>query len=117
VVDGVAQELGRSAHLARQVAAGVDGGIPAPPAQRRQIAAAIAAQPFQVGKQLGMGAAAVEERDLVAARPRRLDQVAPEVERAAQDQESHRHPRSISMRCRAFTQQLPPAAAAAPRAR
>src|SRR6185503_17687367 len=63
--------------------------VPPAPAQRREIARAIAAQALDVREELGVRGPAVEERDLVPGRQRRIDGVASEIPRSSEDQELH----------------------------
>src|SRR5262249_28366923 len=89
VADAAEQQLGASADDLRQVAGGVDAGIPGPGFERAQVGGAITAQLLDPGEELGRGAAAIEQRDPMPAAERALDQETPEETRAAEDQELH----------------------------
>ena len=89
MTDRAAQQLGRGANHTRHVAGRVDHRVPLTPLERREPAVAVAAQLLDLGKELGVRLATVEERDLVAARERRLDRRAAEELRPAEDEQSH----------------------------
>jgi hypothetical protein len=89
VVDGVAQQLGRGADDAGQVARRVDDRVPRAAFERAQVAVAIAAQLLGLREQLGVRLAAVEERDLVALLERVLDDGTAEELRPAEDEQPH----------------------------
>ena len=59
------------------------------PAQRVEVAVAVAAQLLDVGEELGPRLAAVEQRHVVAARERGVDRVAAEELRAAENEDPH----------------------------
>ena len=80
------------------VAARVDGGVPRAPAQRRQVAGAVAEDVLGLGEEVGAVAAAVEERDLVAAAQGLGGDVAAEEDGAAEDEQAH-DPQPISCAC------------------
>ena len=63
--DVVAQKFRRVAHMAGDVAAVVDHGVPGAAAQRVELVVTVADQRLHAGEELGVGAAAVEERDVV----------------------------------------------------
>jgi hypothetical protein len=67
----------------------VDDGVKAATNERSEVAIAIAAQLLELRKELGPRLAAVEERDIMAARERRSDDVAAEEDRATEDQDVH----------------------------
>ena len=90
VPDAVGEQLGRLAHDARQVARGIDHDVPVAALERREVAVAVAAQLLDVGKELRVGLAAVEQRHLVPARERLVDDRATEELRPAEDQHPHR---------------------------
>ena len=83
------QSLGGGPHDARQVAGGVDHGVPAAAAERLEATVAVSEQVLGVRKQPGVRPAAMEQRDVMAARARRLDQVAPQEQRSAEEEEAH----------------------------
>jgi hypothetical protein len=87
VIDRVREQLGRSADDPRDVPRRIDDGVPAPALERAQVAVAVAAQVLRLGVELRAGAAAVEERQLVAGRKRGLRNRAPEELRAAEEEE------------------------------
>ena len=87
--DRALQRFRRRANDTGQIARGVDHRVPGTAPERSQVVLAIAPEVLDFRKQTGVGAAAVEERDRVAAGTRGLDDVASEVERAAEDQEAH----------------------------
>jgi hypothetical protein len=68
----------------------VDDGVKAATNERSEVAVAIAAQLLELRKELGTRLAAVEQRDIVAARDRRFHDVAAEEDRATEDQDVHR---------------------------
>ena len=59
------------------------------PAQRVEVAVAVAAQLLDVREELGPRLAAVEHRHVVAARERGVDRVAAEELRAAENEDAH----------------------------
>jgi hypothetical protein len=87
VPNRVGEQLGRGADDARDVAGRVDDRVPAPALERSQVAVAVAAQVLRLRIELGPGAAAVEERQLVTGGERRLRDRAPEELRPAEQEE------------------------------
>ena len=85
----VPERVDRLADDARDVTARVDDRVETLPTQCCEVAVAVAAQLLHVGKELGPRLAAVEHRHVVTARERRVDRVAPEELRAAEDQDAH----------------------------
>jgi len=77
------------AHDAREVARRVDDRVPFPSEQPVEPAVAIAADARQLRVQVGARRAAVEERHLVAALERCVDDRAADELRATEEQESH----------------------------
>ena len=71
------------------VAARVDGGVPRASLQRREVAGAVAEDVLGIGEEIGAVAAAVEDRDLVAAAQRLGGHVAAEEDGAAEDEQTH----------------------------
>jgi hypothetical protein len=67
------------------------------PAERGQVAVAVAAQPLDAREQIGVGTAAIEDGHLVVAFEGGLDEVSTEEGRPTQDQELHR-PRRLRRR-------------------
>jgi len=65
--------------------AGIDHRIPFPARQRVEALVAVAEQGFDLGKHVGM-VTSVEQRDLVSALQRRVDDVSPEEHGPAQHQ-------------------------------
>ena len=89
--DAAGEQAGGVANPARDARGGVDDRVPFAGAERLQLAGvAVAVQGLDLREERRIRPAAVEERDLVAARLRRLDQMPAEEERPAQDQHSHR---------------------------
>jgi hypothetical protein len=78
VAAGVAQYLGGAPHDLRHVPRHVEHGIPGPALERGHVPRPVAVQLFDVRKELAIRLAAVEERQLVPARQRRLDDRAAE---------------------------------------
>ena len=76
-------------HDARHVAARVDDRVERASLERGQVAVAVAAQLLDVREQLGPRLAAVEERHVVAAFERRVDDVAAEELRSAENEDAH----------------------------
>ena len=71
------------------VSARVDGGVPRASLQRREVAGAIAEHVLGIGEEVGAVAAAVEDRDLVAAAQGLGGHVAAEKDGAAEDEQTH----------------------------
>ena len=91
VADAVAEERRGLAHPAGHAGRGVDDGVPAPCSKTRQVAGgAVAVQRLDVRVEAGRRLPAVEERHLVAARLGALDQVSPDEERPAENEDPHR---------------------------
>jgi hypothetical protein len=93
-----AQQLGRLPHDPRHEAARVDDGVPAAAAQRVQVPVPVAAQLLDLREELGVRHTPVEERHLVSAGERRLDDGAAEELRPAEDEELHSASSSPSSR-------------------
>src|SRR5262249_60315192 len=90
LADSPAQAFAAPADDVRQVTAGVEARVPGTAAfERAQIARAVAAQLLDFREQLGLGAAAVEERDGMAARERGGDERTAGETRAAENEETH----------------------------
>jgi hypothetical protein len=87
-VADVAERLDRLADDPRHVPARVDDRVERAAAKRAEVAVAIAAQLLDLGEEVRVRQAAVEQRDVVAARERALDDRAAEELRAAEDQSS-----------------------------
>ena len=81
--DTSAQCIDRQTHDARDERRDVDYGVPLPSGEGVQALCPIAADLLDVGKQAGIGLAAIEQRQLVVARERSLDDRAPDELRAA----------------------------------
>src|SRR5262249_19781057 len=77
------------AHGLGHIGGRVEDGVPRPPAQRLEVAVAIALQLLHLGEELRVRPAAVERRHLVLARERRLDQRAPDEPRPTEQQQPH----------------------------
>ncbi len=89
VVDGVRKSFGGGAHDVGDIAARIHDRIPGPAVEQGQVVFAIPADLLSVRKQLGVRLTAVEERDFVSARERRLGGRSTEELRAAEDEEPH----------------------------
>ena len=76
----------------------VDDRIEVPSPKLCEIAVAVADDPLQLGKELRVRQAPVEERRLVPALERRLDDVPAEEPGAAEDEELQSSPRAVSSR-------------------
>jgi hypothetical protein len=88
VLDGAGEDAGGVAHPSGHARRGVDDRVPAPASQRVEIACvAVAVERLDVRVEVWARPPAVEERDLVPARERRLDEVAPDEEGAAEEQD------------------------------
>jgi len=70
---------------ARDIAAGIDYGIPCAPPQRPEIPCTIATELFGVRKEFWACVPVVEERHSVATVESRMDDMAPEKERPTED--------------------------------
>jgi len=70
---------------ARDIATGIDHGIPRAPPQRPETPSTIAAELFYVREEFWTRVPAVEERHLVPTVECRLDDVAPKKERSTED--------------------------------
>jgi hypothetical protein len=86
----VAQQVDRLRDDARDLAAGVDDRVPPAPAQCIELPVAIAAQLLDVGVEPRVRLAPGEQRQLVAARERGIDDRAAEKLRPAEDQKPDR---------------------------
>ena len=71
------------------VAARVDDAVPRPAGERVQAAVAVADEVLRLGEELGVRAAAREDRHLVAARERGRHRVPAEECRSAEDEQPH----------------------------
>jgi hypothetical protein len=89
VSNGVAQHVGHRPNLLRSVARWIDDCLEAAAAKRGEIPVAIAAELFDLGKEMRVPPTAVEEDDFMPSRNRGLDDVPTEEERTAEDQDSH----------------------------
>ena len=81
--------LRRRANVLREVAARVDDRVPLPAGERVEALLAVTRDAFDVGVEIGVGRPAVEERQLVHPRERRVDDGAAEEPRAAEQKEPH----------------------------
>src|SRR5215212_8826668 len=90
MVDGTGQYFGRRPDDARHVAAGVDHRVPPSSPQGREAPIPIALELLDLGEQVWLPEPTVEEGDPVAFLERRLDEVAPEESRTAEDQYVHK---------------------------
>ena len=96
VADVAAARAMRLAHDARHVAARVDDGVEAAPAERVEVAVAVAAQLLDIREELGPRLAAVEERHLVTVVERGVDDMTTEELRPAEHEHAHyAHPMHI----------------------
>src|SRR5205085_10297156 len=91
-LDGLGQQLGRRADDTRDVARSIDDGVERAALERGQVAVAVAVQVLHIGKERGIRATAVEERQLVPPLERRLRDRAADEQRAAQDEQLHAAP-------------------------
>ena len=80
------QRLQQRAHVPRDESRGIEDRVPIPSSERGEIPVAVALDLLQSGEEVGVGLAAVEERDLVPRLERGLDVVAAQEGRAAKDQ-------------------------------
>jgi hypothetical protein len=78
-------ELDRLAHDTGEIAGDIDRGVPAAAGQRVELAVPVAAQFLDLGIEIGVRLAAVEQRQLVIALERRVDDRAAEELRPAED--------------------------------
>ena len=85
VGNGVAQYLCYRPHLLRFIAGWIDDGVEGPAAKRRKISIAVAAQSLDLGKEVRVLLAPVEEDDLVPPCKRGFDNVPTEEERSAEN--------------------------------
>jgi hypothetical protein len=67
VLGGIGERLGGRADDAREVAGGVDDRVPGTAAERVQPTVSVSPQLLGLGKELGIGLPAVEQRDVVPA--------------------------------------------------
>ena len=93
-----AERVGREQHGAWEERRDVDDSVPLATLERRDVLVAIAPELLDVRVELRVRLAAVEQRHLVAARERRLDDRAPEEPRPAEDEEPHCSPSASSRR-------------------
>src|SRR5262249_49624829 len=87
VLHALREQLRRHLDDARHEARRVDDRVPRTAAQRLELAVAIALQLLDVRKQIRMRLAAVEQRQRVAARACRVDDVRPDEVRATEDED------------------------------
>ena len=85
----VAERADRLLHDPRHVAARVDDRVEVAALERGEVAVAVAAQPLHVGEEVGLRLAAVEQRDVVPARERDVDDVPAQELGAAEDEDLH----------------------------
>src|SRR5918998_4991458 len=90
MVDGTGQYFGGRPDDARHIAAGVDHRVPPSFPQGGEIPFPISLELLDLGEQFRFAEPPVEEGDPVAFPERRLDEVAPEESRTAEDQYVHR---------------------------
>jgi hypothetical protein len=88
-VAALAQQLGRRAHDARHVPGGVDDGVPRTTREGVETAVAVALKALGLREQLRVRLAAREDRHLVTATERLLDDGATEELRPAEDEQPH----------------------------
>jgi hypothetical protein len=84
-----AQHVCYRPNLLRSVPGRIDDCLEAAAPKRGEIPVAIAAQLFDLGKEVRVPPAAVEQDDFMPSRNRGFDNVPTEEERAAEDQDSH----------------------------
>jgi hypothetical protein len=89
-VVGRVDEVDGSTHDARQVAGDVDDSVPRSPLECLEVAVAVSAELLDVREQVGIRVSAIEERDIVPDRERRVDDRAAEELRPAEDQKADR---------------------------
>jgi hypothetical protein len=87
-VVGRVDEVDGATYDARQVARDVDDSVPRPPLECLEVAVAVSAELLDVREQVGVCLSAIEERDVVPDRERRVDDRAAEELRPAEDQKS-----------------------------
>ena len=90
------QQLRGLPHDPRHVAARVDDAVPDASGERAEVAVAVAGQVLHVREQIRVRLPAREDRHLVAVRERGVDDVPPEEDRAAEDEQLHPRYRSIA---------------------
>src|SRR5205085_281095 len=98
VVADARQRLRREPHVPRHARGDVENRVELPSPKPREIAVAVADDPLHLGKELRVRQAPVEERDLVPARERSLDDLPAEEAGAAEDEELQSSPRAASSR-------------------
>ncbi len=86
MLDALREHGGRGTDDAREISGRVDDRVPRTPLERAQISVAVAAKPLDAGEEIRLVATAVEERHLVPARERRVDDVSPDENRAAENE-------------------------------
>jgi hypothetical protein len=84
--DPTLQRTGQTLDLGGPVGAGVDHRIPVADAERAEVGVAVALQHAHAVRPLGARQAAVEDGDFIAARQRRIDQMAADEAPAADDE-------------------------------
>ena len=89
VADRTGEQLCARADHAREVSGRVDDGVPLAPTEPVEPAVSIARDALELGVELGVRAAAVEEGELVAALERGVDHRAPEELRPTEQEELH----------------------------
>jgi len=85
VGNGAAQHVCHRPNLLRSIAGWIDDCLEAAAAKRSQIAVAVTAQLFDLGKEVRVQPAAVEEDDFMPSRKRGFDNVPTEEERSAEN--------------------------------
>jgi hypothetical protein len=90
MADAVGEQRRRLAHPARHASGGVEDRVPGAVAEALEVAGgAIAVPGLELRIEPGIGLSTVEERHLVPALQGRFDQVAPDEEGPAEDEDPH----------------------------
>ena len=89
MIDARGEGLGRHADDSRQVARGIDHGVPTLPGKRAKVFRAVTMDLFHVRKEAGVGLSAVENGHYVSCGKRGYHQVPSDEYRPAQDQDLH----------------------------